>query len=246
MAPDGRTSLEGQVAVITGASSGIGAAVARDLARAGMRLVLTARREERLKAIADEWRGRVACVAADVVDPELPRRLLDRAAAEFGRCDVVFNNAGIMDAGPIEKIDLERIVLMVRVNVEAAFRVAYEAVRLFKRQNSGYLINTTSILGTKVRPTAGWYAGTKFALEALTEALRLELAGTGVRVAALQPGLTETELQDHWEVHPKVAQNVKQPLQPEDIARVVRFLLEQPAHVRIPKVLVVPGEQANL
>jgi NADP-dependent 3-hydroxy acid dehydrogenase YdfG len=239
-------SLTGQVGVITGASSGIGAAVARDLARAGMRLVLTARREDRLAAIAREFPRQVSVVAADIVDPELPGRLLERAQQDFGRVDVVFNNAGIMDAGPIEKIELDRIVLMVRVNVEAAFRLTYEAVRLFKRQNSGYLINTTSILGTKVRPTAGWYAGTKFALEALTESLRMELAGTNVRVSALQPGLTDTELQDHWEVHPKVAQNVKAPLVPEDLARVVRFLLTQPAHVRVPKILVIPGEQANL
>jgi NADP-dependent 3-hydroxy acid dehydrogenase YdfG len=248
MAPDNRTSLEGQVAVITGASSGIGAGVARELARAGMRLVLTARREERLKAIADELKGRVAYVAADIVEPELPGRLLDRATREFGRCDVVFNNAGIMDVGAIEKIDLDRILLMVRVNVEAAFRLAYEALRLFKRQDRGYLINTSSILGTKVRPTAGWYAATKHAIEALTESLRLELAGTGVRVASLQPGLVDTELQDHWEAHlrPKVALGVKAPLVPEDIARVVRFMLEQPAHVRIPKILVVPGEQGNV
>lgn len=239
-----RQDLSGQVAIITGASSGIGAAVARDLAQAGMKLVLTARREDRLKALARETGA--AYLAADVVDPDLPARLLDTAEREFGRTDFVLNNAGIMDAGPIDKLDIERIALMVRVNVEAAYRMAYHALMRFKRQNRGTLINTTSILGTKVRPQAGWYAGTKFAMEALTESLRMEFAGTNVRITALQPGLTLTELQDHWEVHPRVAQNVKQPLVPEDIARIVRFVLEEPPHVRIPKILALPGEQANL
>ncbi len=239
-----RQELKGQVAVITGASSGIGAAVARDLAQAGMKLVLTARREDRLQALAKETGA--SYLAADVVDPDLPGRLLTRAIGDFGRVDFVFNNAGIMDAGPIEKLDLERIVLMVRVNVEAAYRMAYTALMHFKRENRGTLINTTSILGTKVRPQAGWYAGTKFAMEALTESLRMEFAGTNVRITALEPGLTLTELQDHWEVHPRVSQNVKQPLVPGDIARIVRFVLEEPAHVRIPKILAVPGEQANL
>src|SRR5918996_2288576 len=234
-------SLERQVAVVTGASSGIGAGVARDLARAGMKLLVTARREERLRALAAEFDGRVRYLAADVADPELPRRLVERAVAEFGRLDVVFNNAGFMDIGTIDTIDIERIALMVRVNVEAAFRLAHEALRHFKREDPGYLINVTSILGSKVRPTTGWYAGTKHALEALTETLRMELAGTNVKITALAPGLVDTELQDRWEVHPKVALGVKAPLVPEDIARVVRFLLEQPAHVRIPKILVVPG-----
>lgn len=239
-----RQDLSGQVAIITGASSGIGAAVARDLAEAGMKLVVTARREDRLSALAKETGA--AWVAADILDPELPTRLLDTAVREFGRADVVLNNAGIMDAGPIDTLDIERIVRMVRVNVEAAYRMAYHALMHFKRENRGTLVNTTSILGTKVRPQAGWYAGTKFAMEALTESLRMEFAGTNIRIMALEPGLTLTELQDHWEVHPRVAQNVEQPLVPEDIARIVRFVLEQPPHVRIPKILVIPGEQRNL
>jgi NADP-dependent 3-hydroxy acid dehydrogenase YdfG len=133
---------------------------------------------------------------------------------------------------------------MVRVNVESAFRMAYVAMTHFKKAGRGHLINTSSILGTKVRPTAGAYAGTKYAIEALTEALRMEFAGTGVKVSCIEPGLVLTELHDHWKVHPRESMNIKNPLRPEDVARAIRFLLEQPAHVRIPRLMIMPGEHA--
>lgn len=236
------SKLHGQVAIITGASSGIGAAVAENLAGAGMKLVLTARRSERLQTLARRLDGAVAC-PGDITYPELPQRLLKAALENFGRCDVVFNNAGNIVVGPIETIDLNRVCAMVRLNVEAAFRMAYVALKHFRSVNQGYLISTSSVLGTKVRPTAGAYAGTKFAIEALTEALRLELAGSNIKVSSIEPGLVITELHKDWEVHPSELFNIKAPLQPEDIARCVRYLLEQPEHVRIPRLLVVPGEQ---
>ena len=230
------------VAVITGASSGIGAAVAADLNRADVRLVLTARREDRLQKLAAQCKNAVV-VAGDVLDPELPQRLIDVALERFGRCDILLNNAGVIEVGKIETIDIERVCRMVRINVEAAFRMAYVAIRHFISVGRGHLINTSSLLGTKVRPTAGAYAGTKFAIEALSEALRLETAGTNVKVSCLEPGLVRTELHDRWEVHPTESMNVPHPLLPEDIARCVRFLLEQPEHVRIARMMVVPGEQ---
>ena len=234
--------LPNSVAVITGASSGIGAAVAADLDRADVRLVLTARREDRLQKLAAQCKD-AAVVAGDVLDPELPQRLIDVALERFGRCDILLNNAGVIEVGKIETIDIERVCRMVRINVEAAFRMAYVAIRHFVAVGRGHLINTSSLLGTKVRPTAGAYAGTKFAIEALSEALRLETAGTNVKVSCLEPGLVRTELHDHWEVHPTESMNVPHPLLPEDIARCVRFLLEQPEHVRIARMMVVPGEQ---
>ena len=97
--------------------------------------------------------------------------------------------------------------------------------------------------GIKVRPTAGAYAGTKYAIEALTEALRLELAKTDIGVACIEPGLVQTELHRDWKVPPAQGLNIPRPLQPEDIARVVRFMLEQPDHVRLPRILAVPADQ---
>jgi NADP-dependent 3-hydroxy acid dehydrogenase YdfG len=234
--------LEGQVAVITGASSGIGRGVAHELDAAGMRLVLTARRANRLESLADELES-VAVVVGDVTHEDMPRRLIDAALESFGRCDAVLNNAGIMDTGPIDSVDVDRLCRNVRVNFEAAVRIAYAALRQFKAQGSGYLINTSSILGTKVRPTAGVYAGTKYGIEALTEALRIEVAGTGIRVGCIEPGLVMTELQDHFEVHPRDMLGIERPLEPADIARVVRFMLEQPPHVVIPRIMVLPSEQ---
>jgi NADP-dependent 3-hydroxy acid dehydrogenase YdfG len=233
-------STSTKTAVITGATGGIGAAVARALSQAGWNLVLTARSAEKLQALASELGSRVAVVPADLTDPAVPAALLSAALTNFGRCDLCFNNAGFLETGPIESIDIERVCAMVRINVEAAFRVAYTFLRHFVRENAGHLINTSSILGTKVRPTAGAYAGTKYAIEALSEALRMELAKTDVQVSSIQPGLVMTGLHDHWQVHPSELMGIAEPLQPADIARMVLFLLDQPPHVRIPKLMILP------
>ncbi len=237
-------SLKDQVAVVTGASSGIGEGVARGLREAGMRLVLTARRAEKLEALAREL-GPDACaaVAGDIADPAVPGRLLDAALRRFGRCDVVFNNAGVMVSTTIEEADIEALCAMVRVNVEAVVRVAYTFLRHFKRAGSGHLINVSSLLGTKVRDTVGVYCGTKYAVEALSHALRIEVAKTDVKVSVIEPGLIETHLQDRFKVHPKEMLGIRTMAVPADIARAVRFVLEQPPHVRIPVMMVMPGEQ---
>jgi NADP-dependent 3-hydroxy acid dehydrogenase YdfG len=234
--------LKDQVAIITGASSGIGAGLAAELRDAGMKLVLTARRDDRLKQLAEEL-GECEVVAADIADEATPQLLVDRAIERFGRLDVVFNSAGVMFAGTIEDINIEDMCRMVRVNSEAATRMAYTALKHFKNTGSGHLINVSSILGTKVRPGTGVYAGTKYAIEALSEALRMEVAKTDIKVSVIEPGVVETELQDHFPVHPKEILGISHPLQPGDIARCVRFVLEQPPHVRIPVMMVLPGEQ---
>ena len=235
-------NLKDKVAVITGASSGIGRAVAHNLNETGVKLVLAGRRQSRLAELKDELEA-AAFLAGDITQADMPQKLLDMALDGFGRCDIVFNNAGVINVGIIEDIDIEDICYMVRVNVEAAFRMAYVAVKHFKSVGTGFLLNTSSILGTKVRPTAGAYAGTKFAIEALTDALRIELSRTNIGVSCIEPGLVQTELHRAWPVPPAESLNIPKPLQPEDIARVVRFILEQPDHVRLPRVLAVPSDQ---
>lgn len=234
--------LKDKVAIITGASSGIGRAVAINLNEVGVKFILSGRREDRLTELKDELKY-ATILAGDICQDEMPQNLLRTALDTFGRCDIVFNNAGVMTVGSIDDIDIGAMSYMVRVNVEAAFRMAYVAVKHFKSTGSGYLLNTSSVLGTKVRPTAGAYAGTKFAIEALTEALRIELSRTSIGIAAVEPGLVKTELHREWPVPPAQKLNIPQPLQPEDIARVVRFILEQPDHVRLPRVLAVPADQ---
>ena len=126
---------------------------------------------------------------------------------------------------------------------EIAFRVMYLAIRHFKQQGSGHLVNTSSVLGTKVRPNIGAYAGTKHAVEALAEALRLEVVGSGIRVTCVEPGLVATDLHRDFDEPPSKMQGIDEPLKPEDVARSVMFALEQPSHVLIPRVLILPREQ---
>lgn len=234
--------LRSRVAIITGASSGIGKAIAQDLDAAGMNLVLTARSQNKLDELAASLKN-ASVVAAAITDPEVPQKLVDFAIAKFGQLDVLINNAGAMTVGAIEEVDIEAVCQMVRLNVESVYRMAYTALRHFKQTGSGFLINTSSISGWKTVPKYGAYCGTKFAVEAFTDALRMELAGTGIKVAAIAPGTVDTGLYDRWGEEDKSWIMSGGALQPQDIARGVRFILEQPDHVLIPRLLVVPTNQ---
>jgi NADP-dependent 3-hydroxy acid dehydrogenase YdfG len=230
----------GKTAVITGASGGIGTAVAKALSNAGWNLVLNARSEQKILPLAAQLKSPAIIAPGDLREANVPATLLAAALSTFGRCDLCFNNAGVIEVGPIETIDIDRTCDMVRLNVEGAFRVTYTFLKHFIGQKTGHLINTSSVLGTKVRPTAGAYAGTKFAIEALSEALRMELSKTDVQVSCIEPGLVMTGLHDRWQEHPSKTMSIAEPLLPDDIARLVMFMLEQPAHVRIPRLMVLP------
>lgn len=233
--------LEGKSIIITGAGSGIGKATAELLSAAGMRCLLSARNQAKLDRLADRLPG-AAVVAGDMIDPALPQTLVDAALERFGRLDAVFNNAGVMNIGSIEDADVDALCTMVRLNVESVVRMSYVALRHMKSAGSGFLINTSSLAGLKTFPMLGPYNGTKFAVEALTDALRMELAGSGVKVAVIEPGRTDTHLFDHWSEEQKF-DPTQGMLAPEDVARCVRFILEQPDDVLIPRLLVVPARQ---
>lgn len=233
--------LENQVIIITGASSGIGEATARLLTDAGMKCVLTARSAEKLEALAGRLQNAVFC-AGDMTDPKLPGRLVETALDAFGRLDAVFNNAGVMHIGAVEEVDIEAVCHMIRLNYEALVRMSYKALRYFKTQGSGFLVNTSSFAGLKTFKNIGAYNGTKFAVEAFTDALRMELAGSGVRVACVQPGRTETHLFDHWKPEQKFSPDQGM-IAPEHIARAVKYILEQPEDVLVPRMLVMPSQQ---
>lgn len=234
--------LNGKTAVITGASSGIGAATAELLHGKGVKLVLSGQREDKLAAVAERCGG-ARVVVGDIAAPETPGLLLDAALAAHGGCDIVLNNAGTMAlVGPIPEIDIDAMCHMMRVNVEAAFRMAYVALKHFVAQGSGHLVNTSSVLGTKVRPNSGAYAASKYAVEALSESLRQEVAGTDVRVSAVEPGLVFSDMHRDFPVHPVKQRGLKAPLMPIDVARCILFILEQPAHVAVPRLMVLPSE----
>jgi len=234
--------MEHKVAVVTGATGGIGASISQALSQAGYRLVLTGRSERKLAELASRLTGESALVVGDLRESGMPARLLAAALARFGRCDVCLNNAGTIEAGRIEEIDIERVCDMARLNVEATFRVAYTFLKHFSRHDAGHLVNMSSVLGKKVRATAGAYAGTKFAIEALSEALRMELSHSNLRISNIQPGLVLSGLHDRWDVHPSEAMGIATPLVPEDIARMVLLVLAQPDHVRIPQLMILPKD----
>lgn len=234
--------LQEKVAIITGASSGIGAAIAANLDAVGMKLVLTARSQQKLTDLASKLQNAVI-LPGEITDPTLPKQLLEKAIAEFGQLDAVINNAGVMHMMSIEDADVEALCTMIRVNFEAVVRISYAVLPYLKQQGSGFIVNISSISGLKTAPMTGVYEGTKHALEAFTDSLRMELAGSGVGVATVEPGAVATNLYQSWRERGQQGfdELVPNPLQSEDVARCVRFILEQPNGVIVPRLLVVPG-----
>lgn len=238
------TDLKGKVAVVTGASSGIGVAIARELSAAGMQLVITARREDRLLALCATLRTPSVHLAANVEAPATPQALLDLAHSRFGRADVLINNAGRLVAGPLETVDLDDLAQMTRVNFDAVVRSSYTFARAFKAQGKGSIINVSSIGAYLSNSSMGAYGGLKHALEVFTTALRVELKGSGVRVGSIAPGTTNTEVFDHLRAcgHP-VHADLANALSPEDVAAAVRFMLERPEHTSVGRMLLVSSSE---
>jgi NADP-dependent 3-hydroxy acid dehydrogenase YdfG len=236
----------GRVAVITGATGGVGAAVARALSRAGYSLVLTAPSMEKLSALASQLKGPCTVIEGNLSDESLPETLLYAALDRFGRCDICLNNGALFEAGIIETVDIERLSSMVRVNVEGSFRFAYVFVKHFVSEGAGHLVNVSSVLGSSSRPTP--YAATQRAIEVLSDALIAELGNGEVVVSCIQPGLVKSGLHHRWEIAPEGAGS-GYPLEPEDFARMVLFVLEQTGNQQKeddgPEVEKAGGEESS-
>lgn len=228
-----------KICLITGASSGIGYAIAKALHADNFRVIATARRLDKLKELGIDSND---MFAGDLNLPEFQDLMENYIFDKYGKCDFLINCAGTLETGTIEDIDIDKLTSMIRLNVETTFRLTYKILKRFKKQGSGHVINISSVLGTKVRPTAGGYAATKFAMEALSEALRMELTGTNIKISCIEPGLVMTELHQNWKVHPKESMNIHEPLSVDDIVDSVRFIMNQPEHVRIPKLMILPKD----
>lgn len=213
-------------------------AVARALGQAGYFVMAHGRREERLQELASTLDG-CAWIAGDMVQEGACETLFEAALAQFGRVDCVINCAGKNHVGTIAEVDIDALCEMVRINTEAAFRLTYLALKYFKDRGVGDLIHITSVMGYKVRETGGGYSGTKHAVEALCEALRMELARTDIRVSCLAPGLVRTELHRDLPVHPSITRNID-PLSPCDVANAVLWMLETPRQINIPQLVMLP------
>jgi NADP-dependent 3-hydroxy acid dehydrogenase YdfG len=231
-----------KTAVVTGASSGIGMATARLLGENGYAVAAHGRRADRLAEL-EESIADLLWIAGDLNAQGSCESLIEASQKRFGAIDCVVNCAGKNHAGSIDEADVDALCEMVKINVESAFRLTYLALKHFRQCGSGHLIHITSVMGYKVRETGGAYAGTKHAVEALCEALRLELARSDIRVSCIAPGLVQTELHRDLAIHPSITRAVK-PLAPIDVANVVLWILDLPSHMNVPQMVLLPKDHA--
>jgi NADP-dependent 3-hydroxy acid dehydrogenase YdfG len=249
--------LAQRVAIVTGASAGIGRAIARDLACAGARVVINARRESNLKAAANEinqWCSReaIACVVGDCAEQATIDAMFERASGEFGaRADLVVVNAGRGLSGSVATSDPAAWEDMVRTNWLGAARLMRCAAECLanagERRAPADLVVIGSNVGRHVSPFSSMYGSTKFAVHALAEGLRREVGPKGVRVTVIAPGFVKSEFQGVAGYDPQwvegVFERIGPVLEPEDVARVVTFVAQQPPHVHINDIMIRPTRQ---
>jgi NADP-dependent 3-hydroxy acid dehydrogenase YdfG len=243
-------ALDGQVVIVTGASSGIGEATALACAREGAKVAIGARRGERLEALAERLRAQGAeafALKADVGEESQARALIERTYDHFGRIDTLVNNAGLMLLGPIEGADTEEWRRMVAVNIFGVLYCTHAALPYMRSQGSGHIVAVSSVAGRVARAGAGVYNLTKFGIGAFCESLRQELAPAGIRVSLVEPGAVATELASHN--RPEVLEQMARrfagvtPLQSEDIAEAIVFAISRPANVALNELLIRPANQ---
>jgi NADP-dependent 3-hydroxy acid dehydrogenase YdfG len=246
--------LNGTVALVTGASSGIGEATAVALAAHGARVALAARRRDRLDALAERIRadgGDAFVLEADVTDEQRARAVVADTVAHFGRLDTLVNNAGVMLLGPIPDADVGEWKRMLDLNVAALMYCTNAALpHLLEAaaggpRNVADLVNVSSVAGRNARAGAGVYNATKFAVGAFSEALRQEVTKRQLRVCLIEPGETATELreQNRPEIKAKLPPRSEHPLQAADVADGIAYVVTRPPHVAINEVLIRPTQQ---
>jgi len=243
-------NVDGKVIVITGASSGLGEATARRLAAEGARLVLGARRKDRLDALVRALEGGGAealALATDVTRREEVAALVDGAVERFGRIDVLINNAGLMPNSPLDRLKVEDWERMIDVNIKGVLYGIAAALPHMQRQDGGHIINVSSVAGHKVRRGSAVYSATKHAVRVISEGLRQELKPSRIRTTVISPGAVATEL----------AQSITDPdtrtaaqrmyetmaIPADSFARAVLFAISQPEEVDVNEILFRPTAQ---
>ena len=253
------TALAGTVAVVTGASSGIGEASALALAQNGASVVIAARRRDRLDALS----GRIAqsggtslVVECDVTDEAQARDLVQHTVDELGRLDILLNNAGVMLLGKVEGADVRQWRQMLDLNVAALMNLSHAALPHLlaaaeqEPRRAADIVNVSSVAGRVARRGSGAYNASKWAVNAFSEALRQEVTGRHVRVGLIEPGAVATELASH-NTDPEVVAGMQkrfgsiERMTAEDIADAVLFMVTRPRHVAINEILVRPTEQVD-
>ncbi|TLS35971.1 SDR family oxidoreductase [Pseudalkalibacillus caeni] len=240
--------LKEKVAIVTGASSGIGEAIAKHLADEGAKVVLAARREEKLADLSSNINekndGSAIVVKTDVTSKDDMENLVARAKEEFGKVDIVINNAGVMLLSFIKNDKVDEWAQMVDVNIKGVLYGIHAALPDMLEQGSGHLVNVSSVAGHEVFPSSTVYSATKYAVRALSMGLEKELSKTGVRVTNISPGAVETELTHHItdeEVMGMFKDRAdRKKLHADDIARAVVYAVTQPDYVNVNEVVVRP------
>jgi NADP-dependent 3-hydroxy acid dehydrogenase YdfG len=251
-------SLEGTVALVTGASSGIGEATARALAAAGASVALVARRADRLETLAGEIRdsgGTALPIEADLTSHQDATDAVERTVSELGRLDTLINNAGVMLLGPVVGAPLEEWQRMLEINVTGLLYCAHAAVPHLleaaeqEPRHVADMVNISSVAGRVVRRGSGVYNLTKHGIGAFSESLRQEVAKRHLRVSLVEPGATATELTSH--LRPEIREQSMQRfadverLEADDIAEAILYIVTRPRRVAINEVLIRPSEQAD-
>jgi NADP-dependent 3-hydroxy acid dehydrogenase YdfG len=245
--------LDGTVALVTGASSGIGEAAARALARQGARLAIVARRKDRLDALAEQVGGDTLVIEADITDREQAIGAVRQTVDELGRLDTLVNNAGVMLLGQAEGAPLEEWDRMVAINVLGLLYVAHAAIEPLLRaaadspRNVADMVNISSIAGRRANRGSGVYNLTKHGVGAFSESLRQEFATRHLRVSLVEPGAVITELTDHLRPEAQEAARERfkgiERLTADDIADIIEYIVTRPARVALNEVMVRPTEQ---
>jgi NADP-dependent 3-hydroxy acid dehydrogenase YdfG len=244
------SEVKGKVVAITGASSGIGEAVAHGLAAAGAKVVLGARRLDRLEAIAAGIRksgGEAEIQAIDVSKREDLTRLVKVAQDRFGRLDVLIGNAGLMPLSPLDDLRVDEWDRMIDVNIKGVLYGIAAALPVFRAQGNGHFINVSSVAGHRVSQSGAVYSGTKFAVRAISEGLRQE-AGDKIRVTIISPGAVESELAEtitNSRVKERILEYRKMAMPADAIAAAVAYAIGQPANVDVNEILIRPTAQSN-
>jgi clavulanate-9-aldehyde reducatase len=243
--------LDGRVAVVTGASSGIGEATVRALSGAGASVALGARRADRLQALADSLDGPTFVHAVDVSDEEQARAFVEAANEELGGLHILVNNAGVMLLGGVAGADTDDWRRMIAVNLLGLLYCTHAALPLLERSGGGDIVNLSSVAGIRADAGAAVYNMTKFGVHAFSEALRQEALHAGTRVTTVAPGFVDTELQGH-NTDPVVRRSTERArerigevLQAEDVAEAILHAVTRPPHVCLNEVVVRPTGQAH-
>ncbi len=243
-------NIEGKVVVITGASSGLGEATARLLYAQGAKVVLGARRAERIQSLADELTGpggKALAIPTDVTRHDQVKKLVDAAVQTYGRIDVMINSAGLMPHSPLERLKIDDWNRTIDVNIKGVLYGIAAALPYMKLQKAGHIINVSSVAGHKVRPGSAVYAATKHAVRVISEGLRQEVKPYNIRTTVISPGAVATELPNSV-TEPDIAESIHKfyeeiAIPADSFARAVAFAMSQPEDMDVNEILFRPTRQ---